>query len=213
MSDKTTMRVSVGVALLLYLVIVGVASSPDLSTVSWGDGPTWIAVGVSLAALAAAWRAGHIAAQLLRAETHREDRAERLDDERAPGAERAVQADLVAAWNDRGTFVVLNGSKLPIWDVELRARHPETADTAETRLTVVPPNRETRQPFVPAEDPSGAPIPVDDVLDDMDALLMQVEIRFRDAAGRIWSRDSHGTLNLVGRSESVQTPVAPGSAP
>jgi hypothetical protein len=212
MNDNTARRVSLGIALLMYLVIIGVAWSPDLTTVSWGDAPTWLTAVVSLAALAAAWRAGHIAAKLLRVETDRENRAERIDGERRDAVERAEQADLVAAWNDRGTFVVLNGSKLPIWEVELVARHPDSADIAETNLPLVPPNGETRHPFVPGEDPWGDPIPVDDILDDIDALRMQVEIRFRDAAGRIWRRDRHGALSLVGRSATVQATVANGRA-
>lgn len=212
MNDKTTRRASLGIALLMYLVILGVAWSPDLAMVNWGDAPTWVTAAVSLAALTAAWRAGHIATKLLRVETGREDRAERLDGERRDAVERAEQADLVAAWNDRGTFVILNGSKLPIWEVELVARHPESAVTAETNLSLVPPNGETRHPFVPGEDPWGAPIPVGDILDDIDAMQMQVEIRFRDAAGRIWSRDRHGALSLVGRSATVQATVAKGSA-
>jgi hypothetical protein len=212
MGDNTTRVVSLASALSMYLLILGVASSPDLSRVSWGDAPTWITAVVALAALIAAWRAGNIAGKLLRVETDREDRAERLDGERRAAAERAEQADLVAAWNDRGNFVILNGSRLPIWEVELVARHPDRAETVEAHLALVPPNGQRRRPFVNDENVWGGPIPVEDILDEMDALRMQVEIRFRDATGRIWTRDPHGSLRLVGRSATVQAKVATASA-
>lgn len=141
MNDQSFRRTAIGGAAVMYLVILGVASSPDLGKVEWGDAPSWITALVAFAALAAAWWAGGTAAELLRVERSREDRTERQDLERQASGERAEQANWVAAWNDRGNFVVLNGSKLPIWDVSLMALHPARpeADVVEEDLALLPP--------------------------------------------------------------------------
>lgn len=211
MTEGPTQRLALGGALLLFSALIVVAWSPRLDRVDWGDAPTWTAGAIALAALAAAWRAGTVAAELLRVEQIREDRTERLEQERRDVAERAEQADWVASWNDSGRYAILNGSRLPIWDVEVRAIHPETSATFSETIGVVPPG-DVRHPFVPEEDDWGAPLPVEDILGDMDALRMQVEIRFRDAAGRLWRRDQHGMLNLLGRSAFVQAVTATATA-
>jgi hypothetical protein len=201
MNDQFSRRAALAGAASLYLLILAIASTPDLSQIDWGDAPAWATVCIASVALAAAWWAGHTAAALLRVERQREDRAERIERERRASIDRAEQADLVAAWNDRGKFVVLNGSPLPIWDVELRAVHPERAEVFKEALPLIAPG-ELRVPFVPVEDAWGAMLPVDDILEAMDALGMRVEIQFRDAAGRAWRRDRFGMLTRIDRTAS-----------
>jgi hypothetical protein len=126
MSETTQRRLALTGALVFYVVILVVASEPDVSDVDWGDAPTWLAGGVALAALVAAWRAGSIAAELLRVERSREDdRAWR---------DASSQARLVSAWIDVGyqrdefgsptaveslTGFVRNASAVPVHDVEV----------------------------------------------------------------------------------------------
>lgn len=207
MDDGVSRWTALAGAAALYLLIVAVAASPDLSQIDWGDAPAWITASVALAALVAAGWAGHSAAALLRVERQREDRTERLESERRESAARAEQADRVAAWNDRGRFVVLNGSNLPIWDVKLTTVHPESTDAFREHVPLIAPGG-FRLPFVPAEDPWGAVLPVEDILEALDAPGMRVEIQFRDAAGRTWRRDGDGMLTSIA-SGSVPEPASP----
>lgn len=192
-----------GLAAFVVAVIVA-AWGPDLGHVEWGDAPTWVAGVIALLALLAAWRAGSIARELLKVEHGRNKRAEDADAERRRLAERQEQADRVAAWNN-GDATILNGSDLPIWDVAVEFIDAEGEYNGTESRSVLPPGT-TQIPFpfyVPPDEWSpGVPY----VSDEWKRI--QIEIRFRDAAGRRWRRDRHGILTLVGRDAFVDGVVA-----
>lgn len=187
---------------LMFGAIVVIAANPDWERINWGDAPTWFAGVVAVVALYYASKAASHAIGILRLEQARENRALQAQDERQAAAERAEQADRVAAWNN-GDFTVINGSNLPIWDVELTAHDPEVPmQTVRENVRLIPPGHHqyafpNYEPGVVGMDERGLPV------HDDSWTQLQVDIRFRDAAGRIWMRDRYGTLHLVGRAAFV----------
>jgi hypothetical protein len=182
----------------------------DFSGVDWGDAPTWITAVATIAALIAAGLAVRASWAVLKLETRREDRAEKADAERRAAAERAEQADYVAAWMhwndgvplfpDTTIFgpmmgqgwgaLVTNASSLPIYTVALvfYGRDGEERDRVEKDFVPpgeshVPWNKELRQ-----GDGEDRELGTD----------IRVEIFFRDTAGRTWRRDMNGVLHRTG---------------
>jgi len=214
MSETTQRRLSLTVALMFYLVILLVASEPDVANVDWGDAPTWIAGGIALLALAAAWRAGSIAAELLRVERRREDdRAKR---------EASSQAALVSAWIEVGyerdeldnpiaveslTCFVRNASPLPVHDVKvipLLDRRSETRTgrewiAANLELPTLP----------PADQPVTTPIrgPVVSLVDsaaEEARIAVRCTIEFTDSSGTRWVRYPSGELSTDPAYDSLR---------
>jgi len=202
MSETTQRRLSLTGAFVFYVVILVVASEPDVSDVDWGDAPTWLAGGVALAALVAAWRAGSIAAELLRVEQRREDDRARRD--------ASSQASLVSAWIDVGyrrdeldnptaveslTCFVRNASELPVHDVKvyplLDRRDRTTGGDWVARLDwpILPP---TDQPL---SKPILGPVVslVDSAAGNAD-IAVRCKITFTDSSGTRWVRDPSGEL-------------------
>ena len=214
MSETTQRRLSLTVAFVFYLVILLVASEPDVANVDWGDAPTWIAGGIALLALAAAWRAGSIAAALLRVERRREDdRAKR---------EASSQAALVSAWIEVGyerdeldnpiaveslTCFVRNASPLPVHDVKvipLLDRRSETRTgrewiAANLELPTLP----------PADQPVTTPIrgPVVSLVDsaaEEARIAVRCTIEFTDSSGTRWVRYPSGELSTDPAYDSLR---------
>ena len=187
---------------VVFVVLVVIAADPDWDGISWGDAPTWFAGVVAVVAVFFASKAASQAIGILRLEQARENRALQAERERQAAAERAEQADRVAAWNN-GDFTVLNGSDLPIWDVELTAHDPEVPlATMRENVRLVPPGHHqyafpNYEPEIVGTDERGLPV------HDDSWTRLQVDIRFRDAAGRVWMRDRFGTLQLVGRAAFI----------
>ena len=210
MSETTQRRLSLTGAFVFYLVILVVASEPDVSDVDWGDAPTWLAGGVALAALVAAWRAGSIAAELLRVEQRREDDRARRD--------ASSQASLVSAWIDVGyrrdefdnptaveslTCFVRNASELPVHDVKvfpLLDRRDRTNGrdriAADLEWPTLPP---TDQPL---SKPILGPVVslVDSAAGNAD-IAVRCKITFTDSSGTRWVRDPSGELAIDPRRD------------
>lgn len=116
-----------------------------LSSLEWGDVPTWLSSLGGIGALIAATLAARASLAVLKIETDRDKEA----DERAQRA----QADLVAAWIANETpedwskwnVIVTNESKIPVYDVEVRVTTlllPRGGgDTLELYTPLVPPGR------------------------------------------------------------------------
>lgn len=203
MSETTQRRLALTGALVFYVVILVVASEPDVSDVDWGDAPTWLAGGVALAALVAAWRAGSIAAELLRVERSREDdRAWR---------DASSQARLVSAWIDVGyqrdefgsptaveslTGFVRNASAVPVHDVEVsplldRRDTVDGGDWLAARLEwpTLPPSDEPR-----AEPILGPVVALVDSAARASDIAVRCKIAFTDSSGTRWVRHPDGEL-------------------
>lgn len=206
MSETTQRRLSLTGAFLCYLVILLVASEPDLAHIDWGDAPTWIVGGIALLALGAAWRAGSIAAELLRVEQRREDdRAKR---------EASSQASLVSAWIDVAyerdeldnpisveslTCFVRNSSPVPVHDVKViplldrrsRTRNGSEWIAANLEFPTLPP---TDQPLTR---PIRGPVVsvVDSAAEDA-RIAVRCTIEFTDSSGTRWVRYPNGELTV-----------------
>lgn len=207
MSETTQRRLSLTGAFVCYLVILLVASEPDVASIDWGDAPTWLAGGIALLALVAAWRAGSIAAELLRVERRREDdRAKR---------EASSQASLVSAWIEVGyerdefdnpiavetlTCFVRNASPVPVHDVKvipLLDRRSKTRNNGRERIAA---NLEFPT-LPPTDQPVTKPIRGPDVsLIDSAAEDAQIAARctieFTDSSGTRWVRYPNGELTV-----------------
>lgn len=206
MSETTQRRLSLTGAFLCYLVILLVASEPDVARIDWGDAPTWIVGGIALLALGAAWRAGSIAAELLRVEQRREDdRAKR---------EASSQASLVSAWIDVAyerdeldnpisveslTCFVRNASPVPVHDVKVIPLLDRRSTTRNGREWIA---ANLEFPTLPPTDqPLTRPIrgPVVSVVDSAaeDAkIAVRCTIEFTDSSGTRWVRYPNGELTV-----------------
>jgi hypothetical protein len=173
----------------------------------WGDVPTWVNAGVTLLALGAAAlavrharREADAATEALKIEQERDRLREAEAAERRKDAERAEQADLVAAWLVRDpsrltasladpnpvTANVENGSRLPVYDVELEFFGPP--GFAKVNLGTLPHGKAVIDPPPEVRREDGT------TTDDLNLTLT-----FRDTAGRVWYRDEHGMLDQTGR--------------
>lgn len=214
MSETTQRRLSLTGAFVCYLVILLVASEPDVAHIDWGDAPTWIAGGIALLALVAAWRAGSIAAELLRVEQRREDdRAKR---------EASSQASLVSAWIEVGyerdeldnpiaveslTCFVRNASPVPVHDVKvipLLDRRSKTRSgrewiAANLEFPTLPP---TDQPLT---SPIRGPVVslVDSAAEDAQ-IAVRCTIEFTDSSGTRWVRYPSGELTVDSAYDSLR---------
>lgn len=214
MSETTQRRLSLTGAFVSYLVILLVASEPDVAHIDWGDAPTWIAGGIALLALVAAWRAGSIAAELLRVEQRREDdRAKR---------EASSQASLVSAWIEVGyerdeldkpiaveslTCFVRNASPVPVHDVKViplldrrsRTRSGREWIAADLEFPTLPP---TDQPLTR---PIRGPVVslVDSAAQDAQ-IAVRCTIEFTDSSGTRWVRYPSGELTVDSAYDSLR---------
>ena len=214
MSETTQRRLSLTGAFVSYLVILLVASEPDVAHIDWGDAPTWIAGGIALLALVAAWRAGSIAAELLRVEQRREDdRAKR---------EASSQASLVSAWIEVGyerdeldkpiaveslTCFVRNASPVPVHDVKVIPLLDRRSKTRSGREWIA---ADLEFPTLPPTDqPLTRPIrgPVVSLVDSaaQDAqIAVRCTIEFTDSSGTRWVRYPSGELTVDSAYDSLR---------
>lgn len=203
MSETTQRGLALTGAFVFYMVILAVASEPDLSNVDWGDAPTWLAGAVALAALLAAWRAGTVAAELLRVERKREDdRAWR---------DASSQASLVSAWVDIGyqrdefdnptaveslTCFVRNASAVPVHDVKVRPLLDRRETTNGSDWIAA---RLDWPTLPPSDQPQTKPIlgPVVSLVDSAartSDIAVRCKITFTDSSGTRWVRHPNGKL-------------------
>jgi hypothetical protein len=183
--------------------------------ISVGSIAEWVTAVAAFLALVFAARAARAAQkstdaaiELLGLEKTREDRADERDRARAKADAQALQADYVAAWIrslgiDAVSWVVTNGSALPIYDVVLLVIDERTGEVA-IRHDV---------PMIP---PGGTPSPpfkaVGHVGDPLSGILLGLvvplpagskthfgvgSIEFRDTAGRTWRRNYKGVLEPI----------------
>lgn len=161
--------------------------------IDWGDVPTWVSATTTFLALAAA---GFIVLIELR----RDKRA-------VTARERAEQADQVAVWKAQTRpsgpkLLVHNGSNLPIYQVQVRLRHPVDGVRSLLQEGQLPPGDH------------GYDYP-DEVLayDELGNLTLdssdewEHEIQFVDTASRAWKRWGDGVLtrlpDIVARTTTV----------
>lgn len=202
MSETTQRRLALTGAFVFYIVILVVASEPDVSDVDWGDAATWFAGGMALLALVAAWRAGNIAAELLRVVRRREDdRARR---------EAGSQASLVSAWIEVRyelddplaveslTCFVRNASPLPVHDVKViplldvqsGTRNGREWIAATLEFPTLPPTDQ------PVTTPIRGPVvsSVNGAAEDA-RIAARCTIEFTDSSGTRWVRYPSGELS------------------
>lgn len=156
----------------------------------FGDVPTWLAtVGAFIAA--------YFALRAFQAEQDRDERQEQADNR--------AQAEKVAAWvatvDDTrhpgipgwtAGFVIRNASELPVYDVDVTL-FAGGDSWAVSIIRVLPPG--TEEYPVPAPMIANLTETVDEDLQSSDIVEMtSVILRFRDASGRLWSRDTSGVL-------------------
>ncbi|GAA1451730.1 hypothetical protein GCM10009641_86610 [Mycobacterium cookii] len=156
---------------------------------TWGDLATWVTATVTLGALVAAIVAVRRSGELLQIEQERDKARDKRDADLREAAERAEQADLVAAWpydvEDFGPLSVqLTGSSLPVYDVELEFVGPSGVETEE--LGLLPPGTQLHDWPQWMHDGEGT-------LADF-----RVALSFRDTAGRVWRRNEYGVLRWTG---------------
>lgn len=174
----------------------------SVAAVDWGDVPTWISALATIAAFLAALLAVRASWNVLTLERAREDRAEAQELERQRAAERAEQADHIAAWSYwaepqmlRRTgwgALVVNESGLPIYDVTAAFFGPDGSHRGDGSQSVVPPG----QNFIPW--PGGLTREGGDGASREQGSDFRVAVAFRDAAGRTWHRDQNGVLTKTG---------------
>lgn len=179
-----------------------------MSTSSWPD--VVQAITTAGAALIAAVALA-LSALAYRRESSRDDRTLEWDRERRAREERAEQADHVAAWLQEVQFEgkphkpygsdvarptihrrwgaqLVNGSRLPVYDVVLMFLVDEESRGRET-FDVLPPG-ERFESWPGGRKPATTGI----------APRVGVRLWFRDAGGRTWLRDVDGVLSRVGAS-------------
>jgi hypothetical protein len=203
MSETTQRALAFGGAIVSYVVILAVASEPDVSNIDWGDAPTWLAGGIALAALLAAWRAGSVAGELLRVEQRREgDRVWR---------ETSLQASLVSAWIEVGyecdeydnptaveslTCFVRNASAVPVHDVRVtplldRRDKMNGKDWLAARLewpTLPPTDQPLPKPIL------GPVVLLVESAAGSSDIAVRCRITFTDSSGTTWVRHPNGEL-------------------
>lgn len=161
----------------------------------WSQVPAWIEAVATVGALLAAGAAAFYAHRTLGVELGRDQaRAEE---------EQAAQADLVAAWvtgsavRTHGgvplrlrnlTVVIFNQSPLPVYDLEIRVHTPRRQLGTQAHPIALPNENEVVWTGGGREDD-----------DPVDPNEYRVAIDFRDAAGRLWTRDERGSLSSRGR--------------
>lgn len=214
MSETTQRRLALTGAVVFYIVILVVASEPDVSNVDWGDAATWFAGGMALLALVAVWRAGSIAAELLRVVRRREDdRAKR---------EASSQASLVSAWIEVGyerdelgnpiaveslTCFVRNASPLPVHDVKVIPLLDRRSETRNGREWIAATLELPTLP--PADQPVIAPVrgpvvsSVSGVAEDA-RIAARCTIEFTDSSGTRWVRYPSGELSTDPAYDSLR---------
>lgn len=183
-----------------------------LHDVPWGDAATWMTAVVTGAALWFARTAVKRSGELLEVEQKRDEKRDEWDREQRHAAERAEQADFVAAWHDRAEVPtrmqaiylpsygarIINHSPLPIWDVTVEFIGPDGAVRGAKIIPVVPPG----QHFEPWPDELRRQEPASDGGDPVIVEALNeftVTLAFRDVAGRRWRRDEYGYLTFQGR--------------
>lgn len=163
----------------------------------WGDVPTWVNAGVTFIALCAAVVAVRRSGALLRVEQGRDHQRDEREAEQRNAAERAEQADRVAAWLVRDpsrpsasladpnpvTANVMNESHLPVYDVELE--FDGAFGFAKANLGTLPPGSAVLDPPQEVRRDDGT------TTDEL-----SLTVTFRDSAGRVWHRDEEGRLRL-----------------
>ncbi|MFI6332929.1 hypothetical protein ACIBBG_32060 [Micromonospora chersina] len=163
-----------------------------------GDAATWIGALANIATVILAAVASAVGFRVYKIESGRDARAEQDRRERAED-ERRSQATRVSAWYGFGDSGlggpafggrVLNASELPIYDVIVSFFKGDfaipSAPWRMVTLRVVPPTH--REVFVDPQQEDRTRF-ANSVLKHLD-----VEVAFRDAAGRYWRRDRHGFL-------------------
>jgi hypothetical protein len=187
-------------SLLLIIFLIDVHDAGDFP--DWlldGDGgdsfPAWIAALATVGAFIAAFVAVRHSWALLRLERTRRAEAEQA-------AERAVQADGIAAWmTPSGETHVRNSSDLPVYDVAVA--WVDGADQRGIELGTWPPDHEQTVQF-----PFTAGVRnglTGEIGHYEDPRRYRVLVRFRDTAGRTWQRDQFGVL----APPTWTVPVAP----
>lgn len=182
---KTSLQAA-GVVLLLLLVVAGTGWA--LTGHEPSELAGWIEAVATALALLAAMIAAIFAVGAFRIETARERRWE-------DSAARA-QAEVVAAWGHRGEVIIVNGSALPVYDVQLvvlirgksvamKLNHLQPTDVGgrKVRETVFLKHFDTQYR---AADAAGEGMP-----------STLVVIEFSDAAGQRWLRDARGRLSRL----------------
>ncbi|MGL5823427.1 MAG: hypothetical protein ACRCYU_00970 [Nocardioides sp.] len=167
----------------------------SLPTLDWGDVPSWIAAIATLGALVAAGWAVKKASDTFKLELKR-------DSERQAHDEQAEQADLIAAWSawlkpddtrmraGWGALIV-NGSPLPVYEATIELYGPVGDLRVSQPKNLLPPGD---TPLI-----WNTTIFKDDEHVSFGQYL-QVALKFRDSAGRLWHRDRHGQLSRIGRA-------------
>ena len=164
-----------------------------MTSLDWGDVPTWIAALSTVGALVAAIVAGRAAWRLLGLEATR--------DRNAFADKKTVQASRVSAWAkwersaegaesdyDIPLLSVRNASDLPVYAVLLELFNSRDQLVSTERVDVLP--------------PTDGPIDLPHVVSDAEhsalqgdyGSKLQVKITFRDASGRTWVRQVDGLL-------------------
>lgn len=187
--------------------------SAQSAALDWGDVPTWVTAGTALVALAAAIIAARASWAVLKLERVREDRAVRAEQARQDREAREAQADRVAAWyrcfypedpllrpgkSGHWGAHIRNGSALPVYDLRVDFVGPDGTTRAHgDPIAVVPPgdvhsHPEGRQALLAHEHDEAGVLTWLETGDQI-----RLRIKFRDAAGRHWSRDESGVLSEV----------------
>jgi hypothetical protein len=183
--------------------------------VDWGDFPTWVqAITTSGALFAAGW--------VVKIELDRD--AARTNQETAARevAERAEQADRVAAWHESrrvtasaGGFlgwdswqaIVLNGSVLPVYDLTAVFVGPDGRRFPAEKVAVVSPGESAVAWPKELQHTQAQETESSKRYSQTDLGKFLVTITFRDTGNRIWERDEHGTLNRTGVQVFVPSAV------
>lgn len=158
----------------------------------------WATAVVAAGALAAAVVAARVSWRVLQIELDR-------DSERREVAERAAQADSVAAWATTVDHefaeltvprslgaVVRNASSLPVYNLVVTFIGPDGTDRARITVPVFPPGEDQFhcpiEPRRPERQDDEVPVYAESFSE------FAVALTFRDTAGRTWVRDQHGQL-------------------
>lgn len=148
----------------------------------WGNVPGWIEALATVGALVAAIVAVRASWRVLGIEQARER-------DRLVEGERAEQADRVAAWLSLNpALTVLNGSSLPVYDVEIRIYGEDGEHLTTGKWSVLAPGM--LELGAVALEPLGKYFRIDLATRQRGSLVMV----FRDSAGRTWHRDAKGLL-------------------
>ncbi len=179
-----------------------------LSTVRWGDVPTWALFGTALLALIASGFAAGAAYKQLGVQRRQLESLE-ADRELRVESERRSQAVLVSAWIDKWRIpdtgpsdvivAVRNASEEPVWQIGVfvDTHWGPNHETGFERLNVLPPG-ETVMITVKVNllRPSGE-IPA------MLKVAPPLRLQFADVNERTWQRTDHGRLVMFPPDKDV----------